>query len=49
MQRSPTRRVLEPLGDLLVRLEQVPDPLVGVDDVVEVDLEVEVGREEATP
>ncbi len=35
------------LGDLLVVLEHVPDPLVGVDDVVEVDLEVEVGRQVA--
>src|SRR4051794_21549472 len=39
--------LLQRLGDLLVVLEHVPDPLVGVDDVVEVDLEVEVGREVA--
>src|ERR671914_1852861 len=33
-------RVLEGLHDLLEVLEHVPDPLGGVDDVVEVDLEV---------
>src|SRR5215203_274737 len=39
--------LLQRLGDLLVIFEHVPDPLVGVDDVVEVDLEVEVGGEVA--
>ncbi len=38
-------RRLEPLDDLLVVLEEVPDALGGVDDVVEVELEVL--REEA--
>ena len=33
-------RVLERLDDLLVVVEQVPDPLGGVDDVVEVELEL---------
>ena len=33
-------RVLERLHDLLVVLEHVPDALGGVDDVVEVDLEL---------
>src|SRR5207244_190848 len=33
-------RVLERLHDLLVIVEQVPDPLGGVDDVVEVELEL---------
>src|SRR4029078_95339 len=39
-------RVLETLDDLLVVLEHVPDPLVGVDDVVEVDLQVALTRYE---
>src|SRR5215216_3792889 len=38
---------LERLDDLLVVLEHVPDALVRVDDVVEVDLEVHVGGEVA--
>ena len=38
--------VLERLDHLLVVLEHVPDPLVGVADVVEVDLQVDVGGEE---
>ena len=33
-------RRLERLDDLLVVVEQVPDPLGGVDDVVEVELEL---------
>ena len=37
-------RVLERLDDLLVVVEQVPDPLGGVDDVVEVELEL-LGQE----
>src|SRR6201996_3308071 len=39
--------LLERLDHLLVVLQHVPDPLVRVDDVVEVDLEVEVGGEVA--
>ena len=39
--------LLERLDHLLVVLEHVPDPLVGVADVVEVDLELApVGRQE---
>ena len=37
-------RRLERLDDLLVVVEEVPDPLGGVDDVVEVELEV-LGQE----
>jgi hypothetical protein len=37
-------RVLEPLDDLLVVVEEVPDPLAGIDDVVEVELEL-LGQE----
>ena len=37
-------RVLERLDDLLVVVEEVPDPLGGVDDVVEVELEL-LGQE----
>ena len=37
-------RVLERLDDLLVVVEQVPDPLARVDDVVEVELEL-LGQE----
>ena len=37
-------RLLEPLDDLLVVVEQVPDPLGGVDDVVEVEVEL-LGQE----
>ena len=37
-------RRLEPLDDLLVVVEQVPDPLGGVDDVVEVEVEL-LGQE----
>jgi hypothetical protein len=33
-------RRLEPLDDFLVVVEQVPDPFGGVDDVVEVELEI---------
>ena len=33
-------RRLEPLDDLLEVVEEVPDPLGGVDDVVEVELEL---------
>ena len=36
--------VLERLDDLLVVVEQVPDPLGGVDDVVEVEVEL-LGQE----
>src|SRR5436190_7029773 len=39
-------RVLQPLDDLLVVLEHVPDPLVRVGDVVEVDLELAARRRE---
>src|SRR4051794_9350510 len=39
--------LLERLDHLLVVLQHVPDPLMRVDDVVEVDLEVEVGGEVA--